>query len=223
MMKYIKLLCVLLLVISLAGCHWWGKKDERLTPETLYSKGQSAYQDGDYADAITFFQRLKEEYPLSKYAITAELKIADSYFNKEDYISAELSYQDFLDFHPTNENLPYVMFQIGMCHFNQMRSIDRDQTETHRAKEAFEKLIARFPSSQYTFMAEKNLRDCRKKLAEHEFYVGNFYFKTGHYEAALKRFKEIENEYPNLGLDYKVSYYINETHKRIERQKGKKE
>jgi outer membrane protein assembly factor BamD len=71
-------------------------------------------------------------------------------------------------------------------------------------------------------MAEKTLRDCKKNLAENEFYVGHFYFKKKQYKSALKRFETIEKDYANLGLDYKVSYFMNETKKRIAQEEASK-
>jgi outer membrane protein assembly factor BamD len=149
--------------------------------------------------------------------------IADSFFSDEEYGEAEMAYNDFINLHPTNENLPYAMYQLGMCHYNQMYTIDRDQTETAKARKEFERLIARFPGSKFSFMAEKILRECKKRLGEHEFYVGEFYFKRKKYKAALKRFETIERDYANLGLDYKVNYFIAETKKRLAHEEVKKE
>jgi outer membrane protein assembly factor BamD len=218
----LKKLLILIILFSLIGCTWWGSKTPvRSTPESLYRKGQEYYMSGKYKKSIESFQRLREEYPLSKYAISADMGIADSFFSMNDYMSAETYYNDFADFHPTNENLPYVMYQIGMCHYKQMLGIDRDQSETRLAKEAFEKLISRFPSSKFSFMAEKRLRDAKRKLGEHEFYVGQFYFKKGEYQAALRRFELVAAEYANLGMDYKVSYFLHETKKRLASEKKK--
>jgi outer membrane protein assembly factor BamD len=211
-------------VFFLTGCGLWGGDSiHRATPNGLFQKGYEDYQNGKYKRAIESFQRLKEEYPLSKFAILAELGIADSYFSEGEYMEAEIAYSDFMDFHPTNENLPYVMYQLGVSHFKQMRSIDRDQTEVRKAKESFERLIARFPSSKFAFIAEEKLKECRKKLGEHEFYVGKFYFDRDEYYAALRRFQVVESEYAGLGLDYKVSYFLHETRKRLSEQDNSKE
>ena len=215
-------------IFFLSGCGWWKdfwKRSERTraTPEGLYSRGVEAYQDGRYKRAVESFQRLKEEYPLHQMAIMAELGIADSYFSDEGYAEAELAYNDFINLHPTNENLPYAVYQLGMCHYKQMFSIDRDQTETKKARKEFERLIARFPSSKFSFMAEKMLRDCKQRLGEHEFYVGHFYFKINKYKAALKRFEIISRDYANLGLDYKVAYFIGETKRRLAEEDARKE
>jgi len=221
-MRFAKFFSIIVLIVFLSGCHfsWGSPRMSSATPEGLYQHGYSCYQDGDYKEAIESFQRLKEEYPLSKFAIMAEIGIADSFFSKKDYAEAEMYYNDFMNLHPINENLPYVMYQLGMCHYKQMYSIDRDQTETFKAKKEFERLISRFPSSKFSIMADKKLRDCRKRLGEQEFYVGHFYFKMKRYKAALKRFETVAREHSNLGMDYKVSYFLHET-KRLLKQEEK--
>ncbi|MFA4917449.1 MAG: outer membrane protein assembly factor BamD [Syntrophales bacterium] len=209
-------LFILVLMFSLSGCAWWKRTDTtKNTPEALYQRGYGYYQKGTYYKAIEFFERVKEEYPLSQLAILAEIGIADAHFSQGKYTEAEMAYNDFINLHPTNENLPYMIYQLGMCHYKQMASIDRDQTETLKARKEFERLMSRFPGSKFSFLAEKKLRDCEKKIGEHEFYVGCFYFKMKKYGAALKRFEIITSDYPNLGLDYKVSYFISETKKHL--------
>jgi outer membrane protein assembly factor BamD len=224
------LILIVIVVFSLSGCglwthitHLWEKPDRtRGTPEQLYQRGYDAYQDGWYKRAIEYFQKVRDQYPLSKLALLAELGIADSHFSDAEYGEAELAYTDFINLHPTNENVPYAIYQLGMCHYKQMYSIDRDQTETNKARKEFERLIARFPNSKFSLMAEKTLRECKRNLAEHEFYVGNFYFKKKQYKSALKRFETVAKDYANLGLDYKVSYFIGETKKRIADEEARK-
>jgi outer membrane protein assembly factor BamD len=148
-------------------------------------------------------------------SILAELGIADSYFSDKEYVEAENAYRDFITLYPTNENVPYAHYQTGMCHYLQIGAIDRDQTETIKARREFERLVARYPQSKFSTLAEQMVRECKSKLAEHEFYVGNFYFKQKKYEAALKRFEAIARDYAGVGLDLKVEAYILETKTRL--------
>jgi outer membrane protein assembly factor BamD len=213
-------LVLLAVVFLLSGCTmWlpWANKVEMTSaaPEGLYQQGLEEYQKGGYKRSIELFQRVKEEYPLSTLAIMAEMGIADAYFSGKQYLEANLAYSEFLNLHPTNENLPYVMYQIGMCHFNEMTTIDRDQSETFMALKEFERLMVRFPDSKFSSMAETMIRDCRKTLGEQEFYVGEFYFNIKEYRAALRRFEKIARDYANVGIDYKVNYFIAETKRRI--------
>jgi outer membrane protein assembly factor BamD len=221
------LLVLLALILMLSGCKiWWpwAKKTDmaRSTPDGLYQQGVEYYQDGSYKNAVDLFQRLKEEYPLSPYALSAEMGIADAYFSAKDYIEAELAYTEFVNLHPTNENLPYAMYQAGMSRYNQIMTIDRDQSEAFLALKAFERLAARFPGSRFAFQAEKRIRDCKKTLGEQEFYVGEFYLTSKKYKAALRRFEKITRDYANVGLDYKANQYILETKRRIAEEEAKK-
>lgn len=223
--------CISVVLFCLSGCSLssifsFFKKEPmiRNTPEALYVRGSEAFQDGNYKKARDYFTRVKDEHPLHELAILAELGIGDSYFTDKEYIEAENAYSEFLNMHPTNENIPYVLYQLGMCHYNQRGTIDRDQTETIKAKKEFERLLTRFPESKFSVAAGKLLRECRQELAEQEFYVGQFYFRQKKYRAALARFETVERDYPNIGLDYKTEYYLGETKKRIaEEERLKKE
>ena len=101
----------------------------------------------------------KGEGPVSSQQACPPRRAGDSRFQFSDaeYGEAELAYNDFINLHPTNENVPYAVYQLGMCHYKQMYSIDRDQTETNKAIKEFERLITRFPDSKFSLMAEKIL------------------------------------------------------------------
>jgi len=216
-------LLILLLCLICSGCslfNIFGKHDPaKLTPEGLYARASVEFNNGRYKKAQEFFLRLKEEYPLHDLAILAKIGIADSLYSDKEYVEAENAYSEFISLHPVNENIPYALFQLGMCHYNQIGDIDRDQTETIQARKEWEKLVARYPESKFSAMAEKLIRECKQKLAEHEFYVAKFYLRQKKYQAALSRFEELARVYPNVGLDYKIEYYINETKAKIAEEK----
>ena len=64
-------LFILALILFLSGCAWWKRADMvKATPEGLYQKGLNYYRKGSYEKAIEFFQRAKEEHPLSPVSYT---------------------------------------------------------------------------------------------------------------------------------------------------------
>lgn len=226
----LKIVLTVLLLFVLNGCSFldiFGKRDlSKPTPEGIYAKASEAYKDGNYNKARQYFLRVKEEYPLHEMAVLAEIGVADSLYSDDQYVEAEEAYRDFISLHPVNENVPYAIYQMGMCHYNQMEAIDRDQTETIKARKEWELLIARYPVSKFAIMAEKMLKEVKQRLASREFYVGNFYLKQKKYKAALARFENIAREYKNVGFDYKIEYYINETKAKVaeeEKERLKKE
>jgi outer membrane protein assembly factor BamD len=220
-------LSLLLIISGFSFSDIFGKHETVISsPEGLYSRASAEYRNGPYKKAQEYFLRLKEEYPLHDLAVLAEIGVADSLYSDKEYAKAENAYTDFISLHPVNENVPYAIYQLGLCHYNQIEDVDRDQTETMSAKKEWERLIARYPESKFSTMAEKMVRECKQKLAEREFYVGKFYLRQNKYQAALARFEKVARDYANIGLDYKIEYYIKETKAKIaeeEKLKLKKE
>ncbi|HYA03144.1 MAG TPA: outer membrane protein assembly factor BamD [Syntrophobacteria bacterium] len=188
---------ILWVTTFLGGCGWF--QHERVkSPEELASQGMEEFEAKDYRDAIKTFSALKERYPYSRYAILAELKLADAYFHDERYPEAISAYEDFARLHPKNEAIPYVLHQVGDCHYHQLLTIDRDQTATRQAILAFERLLKSQPNCPFEEDARKKIRSCRQRLAEHEVYVARFYYKSKHYRAALVRFEKLLNGYEDV-------------------------
>ncbi len=197
-----------LALLLLSGCAWFETRQEK-TATQLAADGMTAYERGKYRDAIESFEKLRDWYPFSKYAALAELKTADSYFHLGEYDEAMYAYETFERLHPRNEAVPYVIYQIGRCHFDRMESVDRDQTATRKALEAFNRLKQSHPDSPYAEKADAHIQECYRNLAGHEFYVGMFYFKSKHYKTAISRFQSVLDDYPDVGeLSWKARRYI---------------
>ena len=193
----IVLVCVFL-VFSAAGCAGWFGKPQEKTAAELAREGESHFQEEDYSKAIKAYEQLRDWYPYSPHAKTAELRIADAHYELEQYEQALTAYQHYERLHPSDSEIPYVIFQIGMCHYERLKGIDRTQVPTRNALEAFNRLQSRFPQSGYAEKAGPKIQECRKHLAGHEFYVGRFYFKSAHYKAALERFENLLKQYPEV-------------------------
>ena len=197
----------LVAILAVSGCAWFQSKEEK-TAQELVSDGMDQYNKEDYKDAIKSFEKLKDWYPFSKYAILAELKIGDAHYHLKEYEDAIAAYENFESLHPRNEAIPYVISQIGLCYFERIDTIDRDQSSAQKALETFERLKKQFPKDPYAIKAEGHIAKCQKSLAGHDFYVGLFYYKSKHYKAALQRFKAVLSNYPDVGVQEKALQYI---------------
>jgi outer membrane protein assembly factor BamD len=204
--KYL-LLCCLALILVCSGCSLFKAKESE-SAEELARKGMRQFNKNNYSRALEYFEKLRDWYPFSKFAILAELKIADSHYRLEEWEDAIFAYEEFVELHPRNEAIPYVLYQIGRCYFDRMDTIDRDQSVTRKALEMFKRLNGKYPDNSYALKAEKHINKCLKSLAGHELYVGRFYYKTTHYKAALHRFKAVLSRYPDTGFHQTAMYYI---------------
>ena len=167
-----------------------------------------AYENGRYDKAIAKFQKLKDYYPFSKYASLAELKIADAHYQRDEYEEAVFAYENFEQLHPRNEAIPYVIYQIGRSYYDQIDTTDRDQTSARKALEAFQRLQKQFPENQYARRSEEHVSKTLKSLAGNTYYIGEFYYRTKHYKAALRRFMSLISDYPDVGYHQQALEYI---------------
>jgi outer membrane protein assembly factor BamD len=166
-------------------------------PEPLYKQALALFNKRDYTEAQKKFEQVKSNFPDSPpFSTWAELKVADCHFLKAEYVEAIAAYEEFKKIHPTHEDIPYVQYQIAMGYFNQMLSPDRDQTFTKKALSGFEYLIANYPASLFADKSREKIEALKKQLADHEFYIGNYYYKQGRYQAAAVRFREVVEKYP---------------------------
>jgi len=185
----------------------------------LVATGCSTLKD-QYDKALEKFQKLKDYYPFSKYAILAELKIADTHYKRMEYEDAIFAYENFEQLHPRNEAIPYVIYQIGRCYYEQIDTPDRDQTSAQKALEAFERLVKQFPRDQYSIRATEHIKTAQKSLAGHAYTVGVFYYRTKHYKAALHRFMSIISDYPDVGYHQKALEYVAKCEASISREES---
>lgn len=186
----------------LSGCG--GKKDKGLKtvegdPEKLYQQGLVQYNKRQYSEALKKFEEVKSNFPDSPpFTVWAEMKIGDCHFHKGGYVEAIAAYEEFKKIHPTHEEMPYVQYQLGMSYYSQMLSADRDQMSTRKALSNFEYLVANYPSSLFSEKAREKIEICKKRLADHEFVIGEFYYKQKNYLAAAIRLKEALEKYPRI-------------------------
>jgi outer membrane protein assembly factor BamD len=175
-----------------------GEKPE--TAEGLVQQGMYDFNHGKYQSSLNIFEKLKERYPFSQYSLLAELKTADSQYFLKNYQEGAQLYKEFEERHPSNEAIPYVMFQIGMCSYQQIDTIDRDISGAVNAIQAFSRLLKSFPVSPYTEEAQARVKAATNFLANHEFYVANFYVRTRSYKEAEARLAYLVSTYPDCDV-----------------------
>jgi outer membrane protein assembly factor BamD len=207
-------------MLLLSGCSWFKTEEGPEPVEVLDEKGTTAFNDSDYRDALKNFEKLRDWYPFSKYVALAELKIGDCHYHLQEYEDAILAYEQFVELHPSNEAVPYAIYQKGRCYFDRIGTIDRDQSATRQALETFRQLQKQYPNDIYSERAVEHINTCLKDLAENEFYIGMFYFKSSRYKAALERFKAVVKDYPDVGVHRQALSYIARCEAQLAREKA---
>ncbi|HHO47860.1 MAG TPA: outer membrane protein assembly factor BamD [Desulfobacteraceae bacterium] len=194
---------VLILPLALAGCaslkSWFGFDDSttvQQSAESLAMEGMDDFNVGKYHSALNSFEEILDRFPFSPQAMLAALKAADSHYYQKNYLEAKVLYQQFEERHPTNEAIPYVMFQIGMCDYARTDRIDRDTSGARDALQSFSRLLRAYPDSPYSAEAKARIQAAQEFLINHEYFVAVFYVRTKRYEEAAHRLRYLIAMYP---------------------------
>jgi outer membrane protein assembly factor BamD len=208
-----RLILLFLVLVSLTGCAGSkkghpGAREEKLSK--LVARAQKEYRAEHWELAVETFRKIRDRYPDSPYALWAELKMADCKFFAQEYLEAIELYKEFEKLHPTNEAIPYVIYQIGTCYYKMILSPDRDQTYTQKAIENYERLLKAYPGSPYEEEVKRRIKKCREILGEHELYVARFYHKLKYYRAAYYRLLYLLHTYPDTEAARKAQGVLKE-------------
>ncbi len=181
-----------------------------------YDDAMEDFRDGDFIDAARKFNLVRTRYTYSQFAALAELRLADVYYEQDKHPSAIEQYRGFIKLHPNHEKVVYAAFRTAMAFYGQMPedwffmppSYEKDLSRVRDAEREFRFFLARYPKSDYAKEANRRLAQVRRRLADHEFYVAEFYLKRDNPRAAAMRLTYLLDEYSGLGLDARALYLL---------------
>ena len=185
-----------------------------MTDLDLYNQAMEYLGREKFLKAGESLDRLEEEYPESLLMSEARLSRADIHFRLKEFDEARGEYERFLNLHPVHPQADLARYKIAMSYFEQVMDIDRDQSFTVKALEAFERFLKEYPQSVFVLEVKEKVSLCRLKLAEQDLYIARFYLRTGSYRAARGRLQKIWNLYPEAPWRDEVLYLLSETYQR---------
>jgi outer membrane protein assembly factor BamD len=197
----------LLLAVPLlaAACSQWdGKRDSlnaspaamaAATPDALYGAGIDSMRQGEYQDAIGYFDSIEREHPYSTWATSARLMAAYSDYMRNRYTEAIGALDRFIQLHPAHRDIAYAYYLRALCYYEQIVDAERDQRATEIAMNQLQEVVNRFPGTPYARDARLKMDLARDHLAGREMNIGRFYQNKGLYTAAIGRFRRVVDEF----------------------------
>jgi outer membrane protein assembly factor BamD len=202
---------LLIAIFLFAGCTSTSKKINR-SPGELIAEGKLQIKIKSYNNAKGLFQQLLEDYPDSKERVLALIFLANTHYLDDEYEESKFHYQKFIELYPANKFTDRAYYYKAMSDFKMREIATRDQTNTIAALEGFEEAIKRFPNSPLHAKAVKKKNECINILATSEFEVGKFYYRTGAYQSAISRLKNVRENYPNQSFADEAIFIIAESY-----------
>ena len=205
-----------LLAAAVGACAGGGKDAVDLTKPVTGEASRSAeraYQQGleekrvqNYLEGTRYFEYVRNNFPYSQFAALSELAIADMTFDRDDFAGAAHQYQDFIKAHPSHPQADYAAWRVGLAHFQDKPSdwfllppsYEKDQGPIKAALDALNRFAVTYPKSEYFNKAKDLIAECRRRLAAHEQYVADFYWKRESWKGAAGRELVLADSYGDL-------------------------
>lgn len=193
-----------------------GAPDYASDAESNLARGREALDGKNFLEAERYFEHVRSKYPFLEAAKEAELLLADTDFQRERYLEARDRYASFVKLHPTHPKLDYAAFRAALTHYKEIPSdlfilppaAEKDQTEVKRTLAAMTDFMRQYPSSSYAEEAKKIVDAVKRRLAEHELYVAEFYAKREKWPAVVGRLTRVLREFSGLGFDERAYFGI---------------
>ncbi len=176
-----------------------------------YMRGLKQLERKDWVAAAKYFAFIKARFPYSKFAVLAELRLADAEFGAEQYSQATDSYKMYIKFHPTHEMVVngYAAFRIAEAYTKMLPgdwwilppSYEKDQTSAQDAEKELRSFLRKYPQSPFTPRARKMMNNVARRLAQHEWYVARYYWERGKPMGTVLRLRHLLDSYAGVGYD----------------------
>jgi len=218
------LILVLLLAAGCGGKKGSGSVKYAVTAQMNYERGMKSLADEDWIAAAKYFDFIKARFPYSKYAVLAELRIADARFGASLHLQAVDAYKLFIKFHPTHDMVVngYCDFRIGESFYKMLPgdfwmlppSHEKDQSATADAQRQLTRFIDKYPSTPYSKRAKKMLTKLDHRLAAHEWYVATFYWERNKPMATVLRLRRLLELHAGSGYDAEALWLLGRAYQR---------
>jgi len=89
------------------------------------------------------------------------------------------------------------MFQKAMCNYKTIDRIDRDTSGAIKSIQLFKQLLKAYPDSPYSNEARTRIASTAEFLANHEYFVAQYYIRSEKYSQAIVRLRYLLAVYPD--------------------------
>jgi len=169
--------------------------DEKEIAREIYQEAVESLKKGDSFYASKKFKEAESLLPISDWAAKAALMSGFALYSANFYTDSVFSLERYIRQYPTDKNISYAHYLIGMCYYEQILDEKKDLRPLLIAKKKFEFISTEYPNTDYAIDVKFKLDLITDQLAAKEMYVARHYVKEEKWIPAINRFKKIVEDY----------------------------
>jgi outer membrane protein assembly factor BamD len=188
---------------------------EAESPEILYNQGLANMKAGNMAEAGRKFDAIDKQNPFTEWgrkALVMSTFVKQRMGRNDDAISVGNRY---LSQYPKSQDSAYVQYLVGLSYSKQISDVTQDQKAAANTIAAMSKVVNDYPKSEYVEDAQAKIRFARDQMAGKEMQIGRYYLERKEYLAAIQRFRNVVETYPNTNQVEEALARLTETYYRM--------
>ncbi len=185
---------------------------EAESPEVLYNQGLANMKAGNMAEAGRKFDAIDKQNPFTEWgrkALVMSTFVKQRMGRNDDAISVGNRY---LKQYPKSQDSAYVQYLVGLSYSKQISDVTQDQKAAGNTIAAMSIVVNDYPNSEYVEDAQAKIRFARDQLAGKEMQIGRYYLERKEYLAAIQRFRNVVETYPNTNQVEEALARLTETY-----------
>ena len=192
---------ILLVAIGFSSCSEYQKVLNKGTVEDQYKMATELYESQKYNKAIQLFEKITPSYRGKPQMERIQYMVAQAHYNTKQYSLAAYYFDKFVKNYPKSSKLEEAAYLSAHSYYLASPVYSLDQKDTNEAINALQNFIYKFPESEHTAAANKNIKELTHKLEKKYFEIAKQYYHTEDYISAIAAFDNLLADY--LGTSYK--------------------
>lgn len=166
------------------------------TPDAIVAKADSYYDRGKFFQSAELYKAFLARFPGDDRSDYAQFRLAESYFNDEQYPLAAVEYQILISNYGYSEYVDDALFKMGVSFWKQAPSVQRDQQKVRDALSRFEQFLQTFPTSELAPEVRRYVALVHERLAHKAYLNARWYLRNKRYTAAMIYLDKVIDNYP---------------------------
>lgn len=185
-----------LVVLLLAACGTKEPPFDQYDAAGLLDRGLELYRAEEWSDAIRFLDRFILENPTHPRVQEAHFFLADSYFHREEYVTAAGRFTRLADDYPNGAWADDARFKVCASYRELAPEPTLDPQYTQAAIDHCQSLVVYHPDSEHVPAAREIIAAMESRLARKELLTARFYMRRNAWDSALIYLEAVVERWP---------------------------
>jgi outer membrane protein assembly factor BamD len=204
----LKIIQITLYLLVLIACSDYAKIVKGSDYSQKFVTANSLYDQKEFDKAIVLYEQIYQHAPKSGEGELSYYRMAQSYYEIEDYYMAQYYYSSYMQRFPYSNKSEEVLFMIAMCSVKNSPEHSLDQTETELAISNVQQFVDRYPGSYLVDSCNMIIDELRFKLERKEYEAVALYDRTENYKAAVAAGELFMEHYSRSSFLEEVHYVV---------------